>query len=434
MSLPIVQAAIALSLAAPLPNSPATVEDWPEFGGPRRDGTAAAVDSTFEWGEAGPKVRWRQAIGSGYGGTAVVDGQVFMLDREVGERDLLRVFALEGGEELWRAGYEARGRLSYRGSRTVPTVQGQRVVTSGGFGHVAVFDRETEELDWLVDLQRDYGGNLPMFGYSAAPLVYDGLVIAAALGDETGLVAFELESGAELWQTPGLGHSHSTPVVLELLGKQQILFLSTTQPASGSDVAAPTTITSLDPDSGEQLWQHELTLTRLPIPAPVRIDSERLFLTGGYRGGSTLLKLAKQDDEYTFEELFHIGRGAQIHKPLLHDGHLYMLANENWNNGRRQSEGGLMCLTLEGDELWRTKDDPYFGRGNAILAGDHLLIQDGFDGTLRVVKASPEAYVQVAEARLFELEEQDGQMWAPMALAGNRLLMRSQAELICVEL
>jgi hypothetical protein len=125
-----------------------------------------------------------------------------------------------------------------------------------------------------------------------------------------------------------------------------------------------------------------------------------------------------------------------VHLPLLFEGHLYLLVNENWNQPRNnRKEGGLLCLALDGRERWRTGDSPYFGLGNALLAGDRLLVQDGFDGTLRVVRASPEGYRLEAEARLFaENGTRDGQMWAPMALAGRHLLMRSQEELLCVEL
>ena len=52
-----------------------------------------------------------------------------------------------------------------------------------------------------------------------------------------------------------------------------------------------------------------------------------------------------------------------------------------------------------------------------------------------MVKASPEGYEPVAEANLFGItDRRDHQMWAPMALAGNRLLLRSQDELLCVDL
>jgi len=212
--------------------------------------------------------------------------------------------------------------------------------------------------------------------------------------------------------------------------------LSTVAQASGQDEAAPMTITGIDPDDGSTRWRHETTLSRLPIPGAVQIDEQRFFVTGGYRGGSTLLRIQKKDGKYAFEELFHVERGAQVHLPVLHDGYLFLLVNENWNDPRnRRSEGGLMCLSLDGKEQWRTQDNPNFGRGGMILAGDYLLIQDGFDGTLRIARASPKAYEQVAEAKIFgDNGGRDGQMWAPMALAGHRLVMRSQEELVCLEL
>lgn len=411
-------------------------EDWPQFLGPERSGAVGAEELRFDWPEEGPPIAWRAAIGPGYGGVAVQGGEVFLLDRVDHERDVLRAFSLETGVELWSAGYSVPGRLDFPGSRTVPTVVGTRVVSCGGFGHVAVFDRETKALDWIVDLKEDYGGEQPMFGWSAAPLVHDGIVIVPAFSEKAGLVGFELETGAELWKSEPVGNSHSTPTLLELLGKQQVLFLSTIQQASGDEAAAPMAITSFDPGSGKTLWRHTISLCRLPIPGPVAVDGERLFLTGGYSGGSTLLRLSRQGSEYAFEELFHIERGAQVHRPLLHGDHLYFLANENDNHpDRDRQKGGLVCLGLDGVEAWRTGDEPFFGRGNAILAGEHLLIQDGFDGTLRVVRATPEAYTQVAEAVIFSpTRERDRQMWAPMALAGNRLLMRSQEELVCVQL
>ena len=94
-----------------------------------------------------------------------------------------------------------------------------------------------------------------------------------------------------------------------------------------------------------------------------------------------------------------------------------------------------VVIDPEGNEVWRTADDPFFGRGNAVLAGGHLLIQDGFNGVLRVSRATHEGYEQVAEADLFEKgDRNDHEMWAPMALANRMLLLRSKEELICVRL
>lgn len=423
---------LALSL---LSTQAAPATDWPHFGGPNRDNRVPDIGSTFEWGEDGPEVLWRVATGPGYGGAAVLGGEVFLFDCELGEADVLRVFSLETGAELWSQAYEAKGRLAFPGSRSVPSVTEDAVYTSGGFGHVTCFDRKTREIRWSEHLRETYGGEDPGFGWSSSPLILGDAVVFSPLGAEVGLVALDRKSGEELWVSEGVGLSHSTPALLTLLGEPQLVILATAAQPTGNEEAAPMTITSIDPKSGATRWRHDMTLSRLPIPAAVQVDEQRLFVTGGYRGGSTLLRAARKDGKVVLEELFHCERGAQVHLPLLHGEHLYLLANENWNEtSNRRAEGGLVCLGLDGKERWRTGDAPYFGRGNALLAGDYLLIQDGYDGRLRVVRASPEGYQQVAEAKPFGDSSRNGQMWAPMALSGRRLLLRSQEELVCLSL
>lgn len=427
---------LAFALSLLFAQQDGVTSDWPNFLGPERTGKAELEGVDFDWGEDGPAILWSAEVGIGFGGVAVEGGEVFLLDREVGAADILRVFDLTTGEEKWRARYEAKGRLMYSGSRTTPAVSGDRVYTCGGFGQVTCFDRKAQSVAWSIDLAEEYGGELPMFGWSASPLVLGDAVIVTALAQDVGLVALDGKTGDELWTSQGVGTSHSTPAVLELLGEIQIVFLSTPDRGSGQDVAEPTTISSFDPATGDLLWQVETLLTGFPIPGPVQVDEGRFFVTGGWRAGSTMMSIQKTGDGYELEEDFHIDRGAQLHTPILHGEHLYLIANENWNDGRaRRAEGGLVCLTLDGKELWRTKDAPFFGRGNVILAGDHLVIQDGFNGTLRAAHPTPDGYDQVAESNLFGIDDRiDHQMWAPMALAGKLLLLRSQDILLCVEL
>ena len=409
--------------------------DWPVFGGPNRDARVPALASKFAWGEKGPEVKWRVATaGPGFSGVAVHGGEVFLFDCELGESELLRVFDLATGAEKWSAGYEAKGRVLYPGPRGVPAVTADSAFVAGAFGNVVCFDRATHEIRWENQLVETYGGEDPGFGFSTAPLLVDDLVVFSPLGNEVGLLACDQASGEERWVTEGLGVSHSSPVLLEVLGERGILVLTTDTTPTGFNQSAPMKLSCVDPKNGTLRWQHSLTLSRLPVPPPVKVADDKLFLTGGYRGGSTLLQLAKKDGKVEFKELFHIERGSQTHPALFHDEHLYLVVNENWNDLGKEEEGGLLCLGLDGKERWRTGAAPYFGRGPSILAGGHLLIQDGRDGTLRVVKADPKSYQEVAAHALFgEPRSRDEEMWAPMALVGDLLLLRSQEELVCLK-
>ena len=77
---------------------------------------------------------WTTPVGPGFGGPAVNDGKVYLLDRDEEVGDNLRVFDLASGKELWSFAYGAPGKFMYSGSRTTPTVDGDLVYTSGPLG------------------------------------------------------------------------------------------------------------------------------------------------------------------------------------------------------------------------------------------------------------------------------------------------------------
>ncbi len=410
--------------------------DWPQFLGPGGLGKSDLVDVDFDWPAEGPEVAWRLAIGRGFGGVSVSDGEVYLLDREVGELDVFRVLDLASGEELWSEIHEAPGRLNYPGSRTVPTVTEKHVYTVGGHGRVICYDRSKREEVWSVMLDEVYGGILPGYGWSSSALVVGDVVILTAFGEDVGLVGLNRFTGDELWVTPPVGTSHSTPTLLHMNGVEQVVFVSTPPSDVGLGEPGPFTITSYDAPTGDVIWETEIQLCQYPIPGAVQIDDERFFVTGGYQGGSAMMRVTKDGDAYKVEQLYHLARGSQVHNPILFEDHLYFLANENWNEPRNlRQEGGLTCLALDGKEKWRTGNDPYFGRGNWVLIDGHLVVQDGYNGTLSVVRATPEKYELVAQASLFGIDDRrDHQMWSPMAVADGRLLIRSQDELICIQL
>ena len=462
---------LAALMFAPLAHA---AEDWPWFQGLRMDGTSAETGLLRSFPPEGPAVHWTVETGAGFGGASVRDGEVYLLDRVAGETDVLRVLDAQTGDELWRFEHEVDGRLMFPGSRCVPTVGEEFVYAVGGFGHVYCIDRESHDAVWIVDLQEEYDGELPMFGYATQPLILEDLLIVTPMSEEYGVVALDRFTGDEMWHAPGVGSSHSTPVLLELLGEQHIVYLSsridmevfnnapggrggrpgapgqrppgTAAPDELPDTAVPDDmadfvvpgngILSAYNFDGDLAWQSDAFYCSTAIPAPIRIDDEHLFLTGGYKAGSALMKLVERADGVQLEEVFRTEQGSQIHIPVRVGDYLYLLVNENANDPRpRRRHGGLMCVDLQGNEMWRTGDDPYFGRGNMILADGMLVIQDGYSGILRLIEPTPSEYKPIAEANIFGIEtRRDQQMWAPMALSDGRLYMRSQTELKSVGL
>ena len=82
--------------------------------------------------------------------------------------------------------------------------------------------------------------------------------------------------------------------------------------------------------------------------------------------------------------------------------------------------------------LWNTEEEPGFGSGSLILAGDTIVSQDGESGLLRLIEPGDE-YKMLAEGKVYE-KELGEELWAPLALGGTDLVMRSQNEMVCVDL
>lgn len=403
--------------------------DWPHFMGPNRDGVSPETNLLDRWPEAGPPERWRVDLGEGFGGAAIRDGRVYLLDREGDERDVLRVFDLESGEELDSYGYERRGRLSVHGSRSTPTVDDELVFTVGGFGDVHAIDRDTLEPVWNMDLNQQYPEGHLRWGFAQSPLVHgDLLILTPTHPGSPGLIAVNKRDGEVVWESePFGGDYYTSPDLRTVLGTTGVLILS-------NEVLA-----FINPDTGETIWTYDGYRNQFPIPSPTVLDDgERIFLTGGYDAGSQMIRVSGSPAAgFSFEELFTLERGAQLHPAIQIDNHLYANINENATLRRdTMSLAGLACINPDtGEIVWRTGEDPNFDRGNVIYADGRLIILDGQSGWLHLANPTPDGYDEVSRTQVFEYERPlNKNVWAPMALADGRLVLRDQQELVCLDL
>src|ERR1043165_4812562 len=55
--------------------------DWPQYRGPRGNGTGQGPKLPETWPVSGLKQIWKQSIGGGYAGVSVADGRVITMDR-----------------------------------------------------------------------------------------------------------------------------------------------------------------------------------------------------------------------------------------------------------------------------------------------------------------------------------------------------------------
>ena len=395
--------------------------DWPQFRGPDRNGMSREKGLARHWPVGGPEELWRQKVGVGYGGASIRDGKVFLIDREENEREVLRCFDLAGGNELWRCSNESPGRIGHNGSRSVPTVEADRVYAGGLFGHLICVDRTSHEIVWSHDLMKEYGAESPQWGFSQSPLVYKDLVIVALMNERAGVAAFDKRTGKLIWTTkPAGGESHSSPYICTLAGVEGILFTAREQQSF------------INPETGDFFWTYNGYECFRTIPAPTYIGDGRLFFTGGYDAGSVMVKVTREGGVFKVVEQFRFDDlGAMIHQPLIYQGHLYANFNENSNLDRKKPPG-IICLDLNGREKWRTGKANHFDRGAVMLADGMLFMLDGETGELALAEATSEAYKELARTKVFAGGRQS-EIWAPLALSDGKLVLRDQQELVCLD-
>jgi outer membrane protein assembly factor BamB len=171
------------------------------------------------------------------------------------------------------------------------------------------------------------------------------------------------------------------------------------------------------------------------------LEGGRIFLTGGYDAGSLMLQLKKAGDKFTAQTVFKLAPGvfgAIQHTPVLYQNHLY---------GVRQ-DGRFVCLTPDGKPVWASDSSQQFGLGS-FLEADGLIFAMNDKGLLRLLEASPQKYNVLAQAQVLKLESSEtqaegtsanasekkpiGDSWAPLALAGGRLIVRDLTRMVCLD-
>lgn len=397
-------AASALTLALALT---LRAGDWPQFLGPNRDGTSP--EKVAPWtGELKPA--WTAPVGDAHSSPVVADGVVYAFYQpKEKDADALAAFDAQTGKRLWEKSYD---RAAYSppfgaGPRSTPAVAGGKVYTLGNTGVLACWDAKTGEVAWKVDTLKEFKAPNLTFGVSGSPLVYDGKVVVNVGGKGAGVVAFDAATGKPAWQTGDDTASYSSPIVAELGGKPTVVVLT----GAG--------LVGLDPATGKERWRHPFK-DLLQESATTPLVADGLLIGSSVTLGSVALKAGEGKPETAWKA----GKlNCYFSTPVAAgQGHLYML------NGKLAINPTitLRCVeTATGKVKWERPDVGKYHAALVRTADDKLLMLDD-DGRLTLFAADPGGYKELAKAKVC------GPTWAHPALAGGKVYLRDEKELMCV--
>jgi len=151
-----------------------------EWRGENRSGIYQEENLLKVWPENGPELIWEyDQLGYGYGTPVFTQDRMYVLG-EIDSLGYLFNFDLEGNL-LWKKEYGKEWTLTFRGSRSTPTVVDDLLYVISGLGDIYCFDANTGEKKWQKELKKDFQGEYTMHGHSESPIIEDNMVYLDSL-------------------------------------------------------------------------------------------------------------------------------------------------------------------------------------------------------------------------------------------------------------
>jgi outer membrane protein assembly factor BamB len=397
-------------------------DSWPTFRGPQRTAVAPDKGLLTKWPEEGPKLVWKGVgAGRGYSSLAIVGGRIYTLgdapSTAADQDEYLLCFNQADGKQLWKTKTgEAwkSGKPDWQSSRSTPTVDGDRLYVITPHGALVCCKTTGEEL-WRKDLKNDFAGiKAESWGYSESVTIDDDKLICTPGGPTNTMVALDKVTGEKRWSASrpedrGAGHSS---IVIANVGGTRVYVQSTGSGAMG-----------VRANDGKLLWTFDIDKTTAVIPTPI-VRGDLVFFVAGYgRGGALLKQVQGAGGDVKMEVVYPLkAELANKHGGVVLVGdHLY---------GDSEDRGIMWCAELlTGAVKWKSRGP---GKNSAaiVAADDHLYVNYA-DGTMALVKASPDAFEAVSHFELPGSGERPS--WSHPVVLDGKLYVREGDLVLCYD-
>ena len=293
-------------------------ENWPQFRGPDGQGHSSAVNLPTEWSDT-KNALWQTPIpGEGWSSPVVWGGRIFLTTAvpsdEVKNQYSLRTLCLAGdtGKVLWdvevfKETPKTTQRIHNKNSHASPTP-----VTDGKhlFVHFGAHGTACLTLDGKI-VWRNRDLEYPMnHGTGGSPVLVDGLLFFSCDGSrDPFVVALDQATGKVRWKKDrpkvinSKTFSFSTPLVIEVDGKKQIVSPATNQ------------VAAYRPKDGEIIWSAGYDGYSV-IPRPVYAEG-LVFISTSYNNAVAMAISPEGQGDVTGTNVAWENRRAAPHTPSM---------------------------------------------------------------------------------------------------------------------
>jgi outer membrane protein assembly factor BamB len=322
-----------------------------QWRGADRDGVYHETGLLKSWPENGPELLWESdAVGNGYSSPVITKTNIFVN----GEVDTVcYLFALDlSGKIQWKSKIGKEWIVNYPGSRSTPTVVGNLVYVTTGWGEVACIDAVTGKTKWSVNMMSDFHGSVPRFGFSESLLVDGNTVFCCPGSPDTNVVALDRQTGKINWISKGVGEmtSYCSPMLIRLPQRTVLLAFS------------KTTLLGIDAKDGKLLWSYKQDGEDIDCQVNTPIyENGFIYSVAGNGNGAFKLKLS--DDGIQITEIWKNGRCDNLMGGFIKvNDYIYTSGYEKRQYYSVETNGGNITDSLK------------FDRGSIIYADGMLYL------------------------------------------------------------
>lgn len=421
--------------------APVLAADWPQFRGPRGDGTADSANLPTQWDALGG-IEWKAEIpGQGWSSPIVVGERVWLTSAEqtaltTAQRekrlaagfyqDFADQFQAHGTVTLYAVEVDLQTGARLRTielltnenpqpihatntyASPTPVTDGERLYCHfGSLGTVAV-DLQSGKVLWNQRFVVD-----EITGPGGSPVLWnDRLIFSCDGADQQFVIALDKLTGHTIWKTPRppmttadakQRRAFCTPLVVSRGGRDEVI-------APGAQWAV-----SYDPASGEELWRVNFGDGHATIPRPVHRDGVVYICTGFMKPQLWAIRLGGAGDvTETHVRWKHEKQVPEISSPIVLGDELYFVS----------TLGVATCMNAaSGAVHWQQRLGGNYS-ASPIAAGGKLYFTSR-EGVTTVVRCG-RSFEELNRNQLF------GQTLASPAVAGDRILMRADRALYCL--
>jgi len=388
-----------------------------EFREANRTGVSPETGLLKSWPAEGPKLLWTNLeLPKGNSSVSFGNNLIYTTGK-IGSDDVMFAFDMNGKIQ-WQTVIGRAWTQSYPESRCTPTVEGDKVYTTSGFGDLACINGTTGKVIWTYKGSELNKGTYGMWGIAESLIIDGDKIYFTPGGPETMTMALNKATGAVLWKSASLNDKpgYVSPILVNYAGKKMIVNVSLGN------------VFAVDASNGEILWKvaiekpagfnWDLIMCVTPL-----FQDGMVYVTGGYDVGGMMVKIAddgKSAGVVWKDQTLDVHHGGVVQV----GGYIY---GSNWLNN---ADGNWCCIDWKtGTKKW---EQHWECKGSIISAEGMLYIYDEKRGNLALLNVNPEKLDLVSS---FQIKQGDsGPFWAHPVIHNGILYIRHTNALMAYDI